>query len=58
MGAPPHWVGFLFFFKRTADVLVHRLRIMLRRLVLWVVSWLAGDRPMSPIFRRVHCPPL
>ena len=27
-----------------------------RGLFVWVVSRLAGDRPMSPQFRKVHCP--
>ena len=25
---------------------------------VWVVSLLAGDRPVSPQFQKVHCPPL
>ena len=47
---------FPLFLKRTADVLTSRLSVVFRQ--LWLVSRLAGDRPMSPLFQRVHCPPL
>ena len=33
MGPLTHWVGFLFFLKRTADVLALRLSVVFRRLV-------------------------
>ena len=48
---------FPLFLKRTADVLAPRLNVVFRRLFDWVVSRLAGDRPMSPLFQRVHRPP-
>ena len=41
---------FPLFLKITADVLAPRHRVVFRRL--------AGDRPMSPLFQRVHRPPL
>ena len=46
---------FPLFLKRTADVMAPRLSVVFRWLV-WVVSRLAGDRPMSPQFRKVHRP--
>ena len=46
------------FLKRTADVLAPILVRCIGGLFFWVVSWLAGDRPMSPLFKRVHRPPL
>ena len=50
---------FPFFRKRTADVLAPRLSVVcFSGFFVWVVSMLAGDRPMSPQFRRVYCPPL
>ena len=54
MEALTNWVCLLFFLKRTSDVLVPRLSVVL----VWVVSRLAGDRSVSLIFRRVHRPPL
>ena len=47
---------FPLFLKRTADVLAPILAQCFGGLFVWVVSRLAGDRPMSPLFRRVHCP--
>ena len=49
---------YILFLKRTADVMSPRLSVVFRRLVNWVVSRLAGDRPMSPQFRKVHRRPL
>ena len=49
---------FPLFLKRTADVLAPRLSVVFRRLVRLGSSLLAGDRPMSPLFQRVHRPPL
>ena len=49
---------FPLFLKRTAEVLAPRLRAVFRRFFVWVVSLLAGDRPMSPQFQKVHRPPL
>ena len=43
------------FLKRTADVLVPRLSVVFRWLVR--LGSFPGDRPMSPIFQRVHRPP-
>ena len=47
---------FSLFLKRTADVLAPRLSVVFRRLVRLGSSRLAGDRPMSPLFQRVHRP--
>ena len=48
---------FPLFLKRTADVMAPRLIVVFRLLVhVWAVSGLAGDRPMSPQFRKVHRP--
>ena len=58
MGAQTHWVCFIVFFKRTADVLAPRLSVVFKRLVHLGSFWLAGDKPMSPLFQRVHRPPL
>ena len=50
---------FPFFPKTTADVPAPGLSVVFRRLVrLGIVSQLAGDRPISPLFQRVHHPPL
>ena len=49
---------FPLFLKRTADVMAPCLSVVFRRLVRLGVSRLAGDRPMSPQFRRVNRPPL
>ena len=49
---------FPLFLKRTADVLAPHLSVVFRGMFVWVVSRLAGDRPMSPQFQRVHRPPL
>ena len=48
---------FPLFLKRT-DVLAPRLSVVFGRLFDWVVSRLAGDRPMSPLFQMVHRLPL
>ena len=46
---------FPLFLKRTADVMAPRLSVVFRRPArLGSNSWLAGDRPMSPQFRKVH----
>ena len=42
--------------KRTADVMAPRLSVVFRRLIRLFVSRLAGDRPMSPQFRKVLRP--
>ena len=34
------------------------LRLFIDIFFVWVVSLLAGDRPMSPQFQKVHRPPL
>ena len=39
---------FPLFLKRTADVMATRLSVYFGGLFVWVVSRLAGDRPMSP----------
>ena len=41
---------FILFLKRTADVLSPCLSVVFRRLFVWVVSLLAGERPISPQF--------
>ena len=51
----PYWGSdplgmFPLFLKITADVLAHRHSVVFRRL--------PGDWPMSPLFQRVHRPPL
>ena len=64
-------VCFLFFLKRAADVMalvmlvsyvmaadVKGLSVVFGGLFVWVISRLAGDRPVSPQFRKVHRPPL
>ena len=56
MVARTHWVCFVFFLKRTADVMAPRLSVVFRRRVRRVVSRLAGDRPMLPQFRKVRRP--
>ena len=45
---------FPLFLKLTADVLAPRLSVVFQRLV-WVVSRLPGDRPLSP---QIPNPPL
>ena len=47
---------FLLFLKRTADVMAPILVYCFGGLFVWVVSQLAGDRPMPPQFRKVHHP--
>ena len=42
--------------KRTADVMASHLSVVFGGLFVWVVSRLAGNRPMSPQFRKVHSP--
>ena len=58
MGALTHWVRFLFFLRELLmfwpPVVVECFGCMF----VWVVSWLAGDIPMSPQFRKVDRPPL
>ena len=54
-GAPTHWVCVLFF-KRTSDVLPSHLSVIFQWLVHLCSFRAAGDRPISPLFRRVHCP--
>ena len=44
------------FLKRTADIMALRLSVVFGGLFVWVISRLAGDRPMSPQFRKVHRP--
>ena len=51
-------VKYPLFSKRTADVLAPRLRWCFDGFFVWGVSLLAGDRPMSPQFQKVHRPPL
>ena len=48
---------FPIFLKRT-DVMPPVLVWCSCGLFVWIVSRLAGDRLMSPQFRKVHCPPL
>ena len=45
---------FPLFVKRTTDVMVLRLSVVFRWLVRLGSFRLAGDRPMSPQFRKVH----
>ena len=45
---------FPLFLKRTADVMASVLVLCFGVLFVWVVSRLAGGRPMSPQFRKVH----
>ena len=47
---------FPLFLKRTDDVMDPVLVQFFGGLFVRVVSRLAGDRPMSPQFRKVHCP--
>ena len=47
---------FPLFLKRTAGVMATSLSVLFQRLVIWVVSRLAGDKPMSPQFKKVDCP--
>ena len=46
------------FVKRTAYAIASRLSVVFRRLVGLGSFRHAGDRPMSPQFRKVHRPPL
>ena len=46
------------FLKRTADVLAPRLSVVFRRLVTLGSFPACCDRSMSPLFQRVHRPPL
>ena len=43
---------FPLFLKRTADVMAPRLSVVICGLFVWLVSRLAGDRPMSPNSER------
>ena len=47
---------FPLFLKTTAMTWPPVLVLCFGGLFVWVVSQLAGDRPMSPQFRKVHCP--
>ena len=47
---------FPLFLKRTADVMAPVLVWCFGGLFVWVVSWLAGDRPMSPQLRKLYRP--
>ena len=47
---------FPLFLKRTADVMALVFVSCFGGLFVWVVSWLAGDRPMSHQLRKVHRP--
>ena len=49
---------FPIFLKITADVMAPRLSVVFGGLFVWVVSLLAGGRPMSPQFRKLHHPAL
>ena len=49
---------FNLFLERTADVMAPSLSVYFCGLFVWVVSRLAGDRPMSPQFQKVYRPPL
>ena len=49
---------FTLFLKRTVEVMAPVLVYCFVGLFVWVVYWLAGDRPMSPQFRKVHHPPI
>ena len=49
---------FPLFLKRTADVMAPVLVQCFGGLLVWVVFLLAGDRTMSPQFRKVHRPVL
>ena len=46
---------FPLFLKRT-DVMAPSLSVVFGGLFVWVVSRIAGGRPMSPQFRKVHHP--
>ena len=58
MVSPTHWVCFLFFLRELLMLWPPVLVLCFGGLFIWVVSRLAGDRPMSPQFRKVHLPPL
>ena len=47
---------FPIFLKRTAEAMAPSLSVLFRSLFVWVVSRLAGNRPMSPQCRKVHHP--
>ena len=49
---------FPLFPKRTADIMASVLVLCCGGMFVCLVSRLAGDRPMSPQFRKVHFPPL
>ena len=55
-GGPDPLGMFPVFLKRTADVMAPRLSEVFGGLLVWVVSQLAGDRTMSPQFRKIPCP--
>ena len=54
-----HWVYFLFFLKRKAEVLAPRLAVIFRRLLRLGSFHLgvSGIVHISPQFHRVHLPP-
>ena len=58
MVALTHWVSLLIFLLDLLMLWPHVLVYCFGGLFVWVVSRLAGDRPMSPQFRKVHRPPL
>ena len=51
-----HWVCFLFFLGEL--MLLPLILMYFGGMFVWVVSCLAGDRPLSPQFRKVHLRPL
>ena len=55
-GILTHWVCSLFF-KENCWCSSPRLIVVFGGLFFWVVSLLAGDRPVSPQLRMVHHPP-
>ena len=57
MMALTHWVCFLIFLRELLMLLLPVLVSFFGSLFVWVVSRLAGDRPMSPQFWKVHSPP-
>ena len=58
MGAPNHWVCFVFFLRELMMLWPPVLVQCFRGLFVWVVSQLDGGRSMSPLFRKVHRLPL
>ena len=57
-GGTDHLGMFRLFLKKAADVLAHVSVWCFDGFFDWVVSLLAGDRPMSPQFQKIHRPPL